>query len=253
MKRKAAARTKCFTLIELLVVIAIIAILAAMLLPALSAARERARGANCTSNLKQIGLAVFMYSSVNHDYFPMNPNKVDGTTPYVNAFFNNFTSATTSPVNLLAGGGFLPIEESFGKWSYGSDNNTRIIAECMQKYFRCPSDSANFNPEPTMKRSSYMVYVLDRHAAITAATGVSGGYAEMARNLIGRDRPDNVVFSDIFNTYNTKSTDYTNNHPTSSNFLKLGGHVNTYIHTSCTEAMRYWNWVRTNADEFTDI
>lgn len=93
-------RRTIFTLIELLVVVAIISILAAILLPALAAARERGIGAQCISNLKQLGYGLGMYYGDSNEFMPpqrtntefgtvaawtrmlMGPNRFDPANPY---------------------------------------------------------------------------------------------------------------------------------------------------------------------------
>ena len=164
-----------FTLIELLVVIAIIAILAAMLLPALSAARERARSANCIAKLKQNGLAVFMYADTNKDCVPCGLREGCESKGCVMLMGNKFGTnvAMKNPVLLLITSGCFPVEEFPS--GYTSANSAAKVKMCRDRYFACPSDTANSNMDNGT--SSYIEYKFDDVAAYGGTTGNGGTYS----------------------------------------------------------------------------
>ena len=106
---------KCFTLIELLVVIAIIAILAAMLLPALQQARDRAKASGCQNQLRNVTFAAIQYAENNNGQFSASLTALAVT----NYIFNRFSDENPA-YNEGALGNYLGVDRSHGIWKANS-------------------------------------------------------------------------------------------------------------------------------------
>jgi len=171
MNRKRVGRGGGFTLIELLVVIAIIAVLIALLLPAVQSAREAARRAQCTNNLKQIGLGIHNYIS-SYDCFPLGVSQYN--IPGHPIFAYNWDSWSGHAL-LLANIEQMPMYNACNFMlgnnmpnSYGYYANSTVTGMRVSVYL-CPSDP-NAGVLSVLRTADHRMDVLDLSYVASAGT-----------------------------------------------------------------------------------
>ena len=209
-------RNAAFTLIELLVVIAIIAILAAMLLPALSNAKNKAQRISCLSNLHQFGLGFAMYASSYSEKLP--PPRFDpadnSTLPWLGyGLFDDGTATASSPGSGVNPTG--PVLTTTAAWNHGVFYRDKLIATANTFYdpgltpaqadsqppqVFALNDYSTPTPWPTYcnsrVRGNYMYYP-------QTATAMAGQPNWMTAGKKTSDlSPDRSILTDLVYTYN---------------------------------------------------